>query len=267
MEKIIILLVLVASLFFTSCKKDVKSDPESTATVTPATTNSLTTGEIHIQFNNVVDGVPLVFNTDYINPKGDSIRITKFNYFISNIIFTDTTNNTFVEPNSYHLVRHSDPASATLVISGVPFQSYKSLSFMLGVDSARNNSGSQTGALDPANSPDMYWNWSTGYIMVKLEGTSPKSSIPDKSIQYHIGGYGGTYKTQRSFSFNFGYPRAINSINVIPVINVDVNVNEFFKTPNLIDVSTQSSQVSQGPLAKIYADNYADMITFKNLHN
>ncbi|MCE3228700.1 MAG: hypothetical protein K0S32_3251, partial [Bacteroidetes bacterium] len=48
-------------------------------------------------------------------------------------------------------------------------------------------------------------------------------------------------------------------------INFKVDVNEFFKNPALIDFTTQYSQMSAGATAKMYADNYADMITFKNI--
>jgi len=37
---------------------------------------------------------------------------------------------------------------------------WKSLSFLLGVDTVRNHTGSQTGDLSPSKS--MYWNWNTG---------------------------------------------------------------------------------------------------------
>jgi hypothetical protein len=61
------------------------------------------------------------------------------------------------------------------------------MEFMIGVDSARNNSGAQTGALDPTNG--MFWSWSTGYIMAKFEGTSAQSPAAANALKFHIGGF------------------------------------------------------------------------------
>jgi len=35
----------------------------------------------------------------------------------------------------------------------------------------------------------MFWTWNSGYIMAKLEGTSPVSSQPNNKFEYHIGGF------------------------------------------------------------------------------
>lgn len=258
--KVIIKLISLAVLIgFISCKKDTSTTPEPTPL--PVASG----GVIKIQFLNMVDTNQFMLNQNFVNPKGDTVNISKFNYYISNIVITKNDNSTFVEPNSYHLVEAITPSTSVISLTNVPEGSYKSISFMLGVDSARNCSGAQDGDLDPAR--DMSWGWSTGYIMVKIEGTSPKSSSFTKSLTYHIGGYGGVNKTQRNFNFNFASTTANVSKTATPLIHLSVNINEFFKTPNLIDVVTQFNQGVVGPTAKVYADNYADMISFKDVQN
>ncbi len=244
---------------FASCKKD-KKDPEPTP-VTPAPT----TGTLKIEFEHVVDSDDLVFNQKYINAKGDTFTVTKLKYYISNIVLTKNDNSTFTEPNSYHLIDYADPASTLLSIANVPFDSYKAVSFTLGVDSVRNVSGAQTGDLDPSKA--MFWGWSTGYIMFKFEGTAPKSPASGHTLEYHIGGFGGAYKAQRNFAFNFASTTANVSSSITPQIHLSVNVNELFEGPNLIDVTTQYYQMTPGAGSKIYADNYADMISFEHVHN
>jgi hypothetical protein len=202
-----------------------------------------------------------------VNALGDTFTISKFNYFISNIVITKNDNSTYVEPNSYHLVKHSNAASTILTLANVPVGSYKSLSFMLGIDSTRNVSGAQTGDLDPVTASDMYWSWNTGYIFVKLEGTSPKSGASDKSLTFHIGGGGGVNKAQRNFNLSFGSVTANVTTATVPLVHLSVDASELFKTPNTIDFSTSYSQMSSGPSAKKYADNYADMIKFEHVHN
>jgi hypothetical protein len=254
--------IAIAILFtgFISCKKDTK-EPEPTPEPTPVAT----TGSLKIQFDHLVGTTPLVLNQNYVNPKLDTFKVTKLKYYISNIVITKNDNSTFVESESYHLVDMSNTASTVLTLTNVPIASYKSISFMLGVDSARSASGAQTG--DLAQSNGMYWMWASGYIMFKLEGTSPQSGASNKSLVYHIGGYSGVNKTQRNFNLNFGSPTANVTAGTTPLVHLAVDINEFFKNPLLIDVATQYFQMATNANAKMYADNFADMIKFEHVHN
>ncbi len=255
-SKILSITLLVG---FISCKKDKK-------TVLPELTPSTVTyGKLNIEFENVIDTMGLQFGTNYINQNADTFKVSLLQYYISNIVVTNTDNTQFVEPNSYHLIDHSVPLSSVVGLINVPQASYKSISFVLGVDSARNVSGAQTGDLNQANG--MYWPW-TGYIMFKLEGTSLK--VPANSnhaFAYHIGGYGGTLKAQRSFTFNFTTTTANVSTSVTPEIHLQTNVLEVFKTPTVIDLGTTYDVTSVNNRSKTIADNYSDMIRFKHVHN
>ena len=68
------------------------------------------------------------------------------------------------QKNDYHLVNQAIDSSLSFTIS-LAANKYDSVGFLLGVDSAGNTSGAQTGALDPLN--DMFWTWNTGYVMEK----------------------------------------------------------------------------------------------------
>jgi hypothetical protein len=266
MKNISKILSIALLLGFTACKKDTK-EPEPTPTPTPPTQ---TYGSLKLEFENMVDTNALAFNTNYLNQKGDTFKVTTFKYYISNIVVTKDDNTTFVEPNSYHLVDHSSPATTVITLTNVPTGSYKSVSFMLGVDSVRSAGGATVQVGDLANSGNMYWAWNSGYIMLKLEGTSPKSPASNKALTYHIGGYGGVNKAQRNFSFNFvsgGSTNANVSTTVAPDIHLKADVLELFKTPTLVDVTTLHTVHMPGSSAKTIADNYADMIKFEHVHN
>lgn len=252
-----ILLSLILS--FISCKKDKKTG------VSEPTPSPITYGKLNIEFENVIDTVALQFGTNYINQNADTFKVSALQYYISNIIVTNTDNTQFVEPNSYHLIDHSIPLSSVVSLINVPLGSYKSISFVLGVDSTRNASGAQTGDLNPANG--MYWPW-IGYIMFKLEGTSLKVPVSNNhAFAYHIGGYSGTLKAQRSFTFNFASTTANVSTSITPEIHLQTNVLEVFKTPTIIDLGTTYDVTSVNNRSKTIADNYADMIRFKHVHN
>lgn len=256
--KIIPVILLTALL---SCKKDTK-DPDPTPEPTPVTPTS---GTLKLEFEHVFDTVEFNLGQNYKNANGDTVKVNLLKYYISNIVITKDDNSTFVESNSYHLIDASNLSSTILSIANVPAGNYKSLAFTLGVDSSRNVSGSQTGALDPAKG--MFWSWSTGYIMFKLEGTSPQSGSSTKSIIYHIGGFGGANKAQRNFNFNFAStPSSITGSNS-PYIHLSVDINEVFKTPNSINVATVFMQMGVNGTSKMIADNYADMISFEHVHN
>lgn len=245
---------------FLSCKKDTKTSPEPEPL-------PLETGNLSIEFVNIVDSASLVFGQKYTNSNGDTFTVSKFNYIISNIVVTKNDNSTFAEPNSYHIVRHSTAGSNLLSLTSIPAGSYKSISFMLGVDSTTNASGSKTGELDLTNASDMYWDWSTGYIAMKFEGNSPQSGAALKTVVFHTGGYGGVNKAQRTFNLGFGGATANVTKDATPMVHLSVDVNEIFKSPNTIKFATQYFQMSPGAGTKIYADNYTDMIKFKNVHN
>ena len=260
MKAILKLIPIMFLTLFLSCKKDSK-DPEPEVTTPPAAT----VGTLKIEFEHVVDTLEFNINQKYKNANSDTFQVSTLKYYISNVVITKNDNSTFVEPNSYHLIDNSNLSSTILTLTNVPVGSYKSIAFMLGVDSARNVSGAQTGDLDPAKG--MFWTWSSGYIMFKLEGTSPTSGATNKSLTYHIGGFSGANKAQRNFNFSFGSTTANISGNVTPQVHLSVDVNSFFTSPNVINVTTQHTQMSTGTAAKVYADNYADMISFEHVHN
>ena len=148
------------------------------------------TGFLKISFNITVKGVPLTLNDSvYTNAFGEDFRINKFKFYISEpgVMNPDTRQR---ERSGYHLVDAKDAVSQSMEFA-VKEGTYNSLFFLLGVDSAHNCSGAQSGALDPMN--DMFWTWNSGYVMAKLEGVSHSSSSIANRMEYHIGGYRGPY--------------------------------------------------------------------------
>lgn len=246
-----------------SCKKDEKP----TTTPTTTTTTNSSTGKIVVTFQAKADTASLVFGKKYVNYNLDTFTVSKFSYFISNVVLFNKDNTPFYEKESYHAVKHLNGSNYSFTISNVPADSYKSIRFMIGVDSIRNVSGVQSGDLDPANSSDLYWSWSTGYIFMKLEGIAPKSAASNKKYEYHIGGFGGINKTQRNFDLSFNNLSADVKENVAPIIYLKSNVNQVFSNPTAIDFRTQYNILNAGANAKMIADNYADMITFDRLQN
>lgn len=258
--KYLILLFIASSVMISSCKKD----PDEEETPTPAPT--LTTGSISLHFENMVGDSALVFNTEsYVTANNDTFTVSMFKYYISNIILTKSGGGTYTESESYHLIDASDLATGDITLPNVPFGDYTGISFKIGVDSLRNVSGAQTGALDPANG--MFWSWSSGYIMMKLEGNSPQSTAGSNALLFHIGGFSGTNNSIKSVAPSFGVDMATVSSSVTPEIHFKADVLEVLTTPNTIDFSVLNTIHMAGANAKTIADNYADMFTVEHIHN
>ena len=266
--RLAVLFTVVAGFLY-ACKPD-PVDPEPTPT-TPTNPNpnpNIPTGNaIAISFENYVGAAPLTLGTtiQYQNLNGDSFCIETYKYYISNISFTDNLGNTWYENESYHLIDAEDTNSLTIYIDSMPLGTYTSINFMIGVDSARNVSGAQTGALDPANG--MFWTWNSGYIMAKIEGRSPSSTQSFNFMIYHIAGFSGQYASQRWVAPSFGPYSAVVVANNVPTIHMKSDILEWFQTPYVIDVSSVSVLNTAGQQAMDFADNYSDMFTVTSIVN
>jgi hypothetical protein len=253
MKKLLTLFVVL--LFVYSCKKDTKT-PE------PTPVPVADVGTVKVTFKNMVDTLPLVFGNTYRNPNGDTMSINMFKYYISNVVFTKSDGSKHVEPNSYHLINQGLSSSLSFVVSNIPAGTYTSVTYMIGVDSIRNVSGAQDG--DLMQSLNMFWDWSTGYIMLKLEGFSPQSASLDKSITFHLGGFSDPYNVLKTRTITFGQ-NLIVSKNNSPQLKLKTNVNEIFKTPTTVSFAASNEVTAPGINANSIANNYADMISYETI--
>ena len=213
------------------------------------------TGSVRLQFSHVVGNQPLRLNsTEYTNAAGEPFRAKMFKYYVSNIRLLRTDGTEFVEPESYHLVDEADANSKTITVADVPAGDYFAVRFVLGVDSVRNFSGAQTGALDPLNG--MLWDWNTGYIFVKFEGTAVASPEPDDAIVYHIGGFKNPNNI-RTVSPPLNGKLAVAGARITG-LNYRVDVAQLFAAPNRIEFAKTPTLMFDPRTAQM-ADNCANM--------
>lgn len=239
----------VISLSLTGCK----DDPE---------TPTLQTGKVTLEFDHKVGTAPLVLATkEFTTPAGDQFTVTKFRYYISNIKLTRTDGTQYVQPESYYLVNEEVDASQKLTIDQVPTGDYTGLTFTIGVDSARNVSGVQTGVLAPS---DMFWTWKSGYIFLKLEGYSPQA--PTGGLTFHIGGIIPPNNTIRTVSPSFKGTRLLIRHDHTPEIHYKVDVLKMFTGPTTVRFDALSNIMGGANAVKL-ADNYAQgMFAVDHIH-
>lgn len=254
MKKLIHIFTIALScgLFLTSCEKKPLPGPG------PDPVDLDGFSKVKLEFFNKVDAANLTLGTQwYKNDAGDSFKVNTFNYYISNIKLNGTKG-TYTEPESYHLIKHGVDSSRSFDLSNVPYDTYTSMTVMIGVDSARNVSGAQTGALDPIH--EMFWGWKTGYIMMKLEGYSPQSTGFDSVIMYHIGGHSGKWAGQRVVTLPFANPIKVSKDGVNHV-HIDANVAILFRAPYSINFHDNPVIMSIDEKSDMIATNYAKMLS------
>ncbi len=221
------------------------------------------TGDLFLELEPTVGAAPLVLNTvAYSNGNGEQFTISTFKYYLSNIKLKRSDGSEYAVPDSYYLVDAAVDASQHVALKQVPVGDYQGLSFSVGVDSARNVAGAQTGALDPANG--MFWDWNAGYIFMRLEGTSVASATG--RLLFNILGFQGPYNALRTVAPPFQGAKVAVSPGHEPEIHLSVDVQKMFAGPSPVRFA-EVYDSEGGPSAVRVADNYAaGMFTLEHIH-
>lgn len=190
------------------------------------------------------------------NILGDSISIERFKYYVSHISLTNAAGKLIKLPKQYFLVDENEPSSKTISLN-IPDMQISRIGFLLGVDSIRNVSGIQTGALDPMKG--MFWTWHSGYIMAKLEGTAEALLTPGHRFTYHVGGFRTGMNTARAIEL------PLPTSGSVQEIHITADINQWFKSASEIKIAETPVCHSPGALAMRLADNYQTMFSIHSI--
>lgn len=261
-------IVAIATLLAISCKK------ESAADFGPNDK-----GSIELEFDNVFGSDDLQLNTaTYTNALDQSINITTLNYFISNIRLKTNSGTEYVVPkdDSYFLITEANETSQKIELDDVPAGDYTLFTFTVGIDSLKSVApvAERKGSLDPEGAAGgMYWNLNSGYIFMKLEGSSPAASTAGNKFQYHVGGFGGydappinniktvtikaPFEMVASVRKNKTHPPAVHIFaDASKIFNGSTNIS-IAEYP-VVELSQQSLTI---------ANNYAAMFNIDHIHS
>lgn len=259
----LILSTVGAGILLVACNKDDEYNPNVKA-------------EVAVEFDNVAGTANIQLNTGvYTNAAGQNFSITKLKYFVSNIEFTKTDGTVYTVPQNdcYFLIDESVSSSHEPKLM-IPEGEYKTVSFILGVDSLRNTKdvSQRTGALDVSGvASDMYWSWNSGYIFFKMDGTSPASTSPGNIFQYHVGGFGGystpTTNNLRKINIDLS-ARGIVKVKAgkETTIHLLVDVLKAISGSTNLNFAT-SSMIHSPTAASVIANNYTSMFSHDHTHN
>lgn len=241
-SKVLFALLVLASFSLSSCKKDKE-------------------GTVKIVFTHVwgMTEAPFSIGTQLIHPgTQDSLTFTTFKYYVSNIKLKKEDGTYFEVPESYHLVNAESVAKSTISLVNVPEGKYTALEYILGVDSVRNVSGAQTGALSA--SEGMFWSWNSGYIMIKAEGMSPQSSTG--SFAMHLGGFSGANNVVTPKTVEFGTETMMVDANT-NTINLKANPARLWHG-GIAGVGTTNTIMMPGATATTMATNFFSAVAYIN---
>lgn len=212
---------------------------------------------LDIRFRPMADGIPLHYGDTCANPQGETYRPGMFRIYLGDISLSDEAGIQTHFTGGYHLLDAGDSASLTVRLHGGA-RPFRRIAFQVGVDSARNVSGAQTGALDPVHG--MFWTWNTGYINIRLEGTSAVSDGPGGRFEYHIGGFRSGEATRRTVALDLPAGQSHRlEVDGRSEAWVDIDLDRFFRSAHDLPIAAAARVTAPGPLAVRYADNAARM--------
>lgn len=161
----------------------------------------------------------------YYSTQNDTIRFETLKFYLSDFQINYTNESSDKEQNSYHLIDIENFETTSFPIKIQKNLAIKSISFHIGIDSLASVSGAMQGDLDVTKG--MYWAWQSGFINMKIEGTSPSCKTRKNKFQFHIGGYLEPYYAIRTIE--------------IPIVKSKNPKNELFL---IMDLGKLFSEIS-----------------------
>lgn len=210
---------LILSLFILSCHKE-KDNPEP-----------VQGGSITFNFRHLVEGESLQLSNDgfpYTNAAGNPYRITTLKYYISKLSLYNSEGQVY-DVNMYKLINFvQNTETITYQLSGIPSGTYTKVSFLFGIDSARNI------LFGLGNNPqdnEMEWPFfmGGGYHFMKMEGAYRHSEDTTRGYAIHLG------RTPNQALITFTN-LSIKVDNNSQEWNIDVNIDKWFDGPNVINL-------------------------------
>ena len=252
MKKLVIvftLLVIIASI--TSCRKKGCTDTsainyDAEAKKEDGTCEWKTEHQLVLNFSHNYDGAAFSSSDfselNYTNSFGNVHSITKLMYLISDLrLYTSDGDSVVIE--GHRLVNLSDTETLTYRLDQqIPVGSYIGIGFSFGFDATDNT----TGAYPDLNVANWSWpmNLGGGYHNMQFEGNFI-TTVPDTiGFGYHMGTAReiiGADTIFHSNHFLVNLPNSSFTLSQDAAVEIQMNIAEWFKNPNLWDLNDYSS--------------------------
>lgn len=240
MKKLLLALLILPMMF--GCD----DDPDPMPPEAPA---------IEITVNHEWNGSALDLNKWYLTSNADSFSPVTLNYHINHISLIDADGNATMM-KEYDMVNYEqDGNTKKFTIDGVEDKVFTKIRFTLGVEDSLVN---VNGELNDDFVDPMYWGMAMGYINLKLEGKRMKDG-KEGNVYFHIGGYDGADQTARviELSLNTNLEQTLGANTA----NLTMNIEQFFHSPNLIDLEVTNDVQVTGSDAVMISENWESMFS------
>ncbi len=244
-------LIILASACKEKCANNECVEPADE----PTKDTTLTTT---MKFNAVFNDTALNWSKYYTTSIGDKVRFEKLKFIFSHVKFTKTDNSVFEPSNFYGYLNLKDGIN-TVQFKNIPKGSYKSISIMVGLDSAINHGDpiqwSGNHPLNPAYT-DLHWAWSGGYIFNLLEGLY-KNGNSDEAFSFHV----ATLKYARTHVINGNFTISKNG-----TIEMNIDMDKYFSSTinySLTADGSFSHSAINDPAMDKFIQNAATVISYK----
>jgi hypothetical protein len=251
-----ILAALAIAFTFTACSNDDDNTPTGE-------------GSLKLEFDNVYKSADLAFNTAYTNTNGETVKVSKAKYIVSNIVLTKADGTTYTVPKSesYFIIDEATAASTLLTLPNIPAANYTKVSFGIGVDQEQFLLGAdgQGNFLAQAQAAGMMWSWSAGYKFIAFEGTFTSSAVTtDTTFMLHTGKTGTDYNYA---TVTLDLPEnALVRTNITPQVHIMADLAQLIDGTNKINFADGAMVMGGAKLALVTA-NIANVFEAHHVHN
>lgn len=241
-----IFLLTAFILFSLSCSKDNDNVPPEETTV-------------NFFFEHFVNDEPALFgSTMYVNEFGNLYSLERLQYFISDIKITGTDGTVYMFDDEYYVDAKVDETLFVETNQKIPAGNYSSISFIYGLSQEKNTTGRFP------NPPESLMEWPLpmggGYHYMKLEGKIETAGTTN-NFQAHTGPTMGNQNfveielPQSSFVLS-GEERTLA---------IRMNINNWWKTPNVLDLSTVTGIMGNQEMQLKLKANSDDVFTYRGI--
>ena len=218
------------------------------------TANQSTQTNITFSFSHNWDGIPVTnadFNSlQFTNANGETLSIERLRYLVSDIVFTTSTNEV-LSLDTYNLVDVTNGNNLRFSPTGlIPSGNYSNVSFTFGFNNEDNSENYLDLNSASFNVPDMLGG---GYHYMQLDGKYIDNMSEESGYNYHTiravdnPGTNPTFPQDTFFRVNLG---AVN-ISDDATFNIEMNIAEWFKNPNLWDLNQLDTVLMPNSTAQI----------------
>lgn len=267
MKKIFSMALLCASVFvLQSCSNDDDKVDDLTGN-----------GELSLHFDHSLAGDQLILNTtSHTNSLGETLKISRFSYIVSNIQLHNVNGTIFTYPvqNGYFIV-NSELQNIDIDLENIPAGDYNKITFGIGVDQEKYLTGQteQQAFWDLAQTQSMTWSWITGYKFINYEGTFTSQEITTPvDFKVHMGSHGTALDNYREQTVSFPSVARVRR-DTAPNVHFVVDVNQLLDGVHKLKLqealnpagTTAIIMVNAEKAPKV-AENATNMFTVDHIH-